>query len=461
MIDISVLETISDDAFRRVCEKAVAEMNRLPVPGAVVGITHGDQEFITGLGLTSVEHPLPVSADTYFQIGSITKTFLATAVMRLVEMGRLNLDEPVRAYLPNLKLADESVAARVTLRHLLTHTGGWVGDYFDDTGLGDDALEKMVLKMAGLEQLTPLGEVWSYNNAGFYLAGRVIEVVTGKCFEAALKELVLDPLGLTNTCFFAHDVITHRFAVGHEVVDAQPRVARPWAIGRAVHAAGGVICTMRDLFRYARFHMGDGLAPDGTRLLSPQSLAFMQTPAVPSTGLSLCGLTWSITPLEDGKIVGHGGGTNGQVTLLSMVPAHGFAAAVFTNSDEGGALCSAVVNAAILQYTGIAQPEALPLDLPEEQLAAFTGVYTSAADDCSLSLSAGGLVLQVTPKGGFPTPDSPASPPPPPVRAALYAQDRLIVVEDPIKGARGEFLRSPDGSLKWLRLFGRVHARQG
>ena len=84
--------------------------------------------------MTNVEHPLPVDADTLFQIGSISKTVTATAAMRLVEAGRLDLDAPLRHYLPELRLADEAVAAAVTAHHLFIHTGGWAGDYFADGG---------------------------------------------------------------------------------------------------------------------------------------------------------------------------------------------------------------------------------------------------------------------------------------------------------------------------------------
>jgi CubicO group peptidase (beta-lactamase class C family) len=447
-------------SFRPVCEQVVNEMGRLPIPGAVVGVSYEDREFLAGFGITSLEHPLPVSEDTLFQIGSITKTYVATAVMRLVEMAKLELDTPIRTYLPGLKLRDEAAAAQVTMRHLLTHTGGWVGDYFDDFGLGEDALAKMVAKMADLPQLTPLGEVWSYNNSGFYLAGRVIEVVTGASFETAMVELVLDPLGLDRSFFFADDVITHRFAVGHEVVDKQPKVARPWAVGRAIHPAGGIICTVKDLLRYARFHMGDGTAPGGTRLLSQESLDLMQTPMFPSTGLSMMGLTWSITTVDGTKMISHGGGTNGQATLLRIVPSSKFAVAVLTNSDEGDTLCDEIVNSATKQYLGLTLPEAIPMDLPEERLLPYTGKYDSAGSVCEIYFRDGGLVLQLIPKGGFPTPDSPPSQAPLPVRIAVYAQDRVIALDDPMKDARGEFLRNPDNSIAWLRFGGRIHARQ-
>jgi hypothetical protein len=109
-------------------------MERLHVPGVAVGVLLEDDNYIAGFGITSLDNPLPVTGDTLFQIGSTTKTVTATIAMRLVEQGKLDLDSPVRRYLPELRLSDESVASRVTMKHLFTHTGGWVGDYFNDFG---------------------------------------------------------------------------------------------------------------------------------------------------------------------------------------------------------------------------------------------------------------------------------------------------------------------------------------
>ena len=106
-----------------------------------------------GLGVTSIEHPLDVTPDTLFQIGSITKTFTATAIMRLVERGDVELDTPVRTYLPEFRLLDEDAAARATIRQLLTHTGGWLGDYFADFGRGARRACRIVDAIAEQPQL--------------------------------------------------------------------------------------------------------------------------------------------------------------------------------------------------------------------------------------------------------------------------------------------------------------------
>jgi len=157
----------TDPVFQPLHERITEAMERLHVPGVAVGIIHDGAEHVAAFGVTNVDYPAPVVEDTLFQIGSTTKTLTATTVMRLVEEGKIDLDTPIRAYLPDLRLADEATAAGVTTRHLLTHTAGWSGDHFLDTGRGEDALAGYVASMADLPQLTPLGQVCSYNNAAF------------------------------------------------------------------------------------------------------------------------------------------------------------------------------------------------------------------------------------------------------------------------------------------------------
>jgi CubicO group peptidase (beta-lactamase class C family) len=420
-------------------------MEESGTPGVAFGYVDENGERVEGFGVTSTENPLEVTADTLFQIGSITKTFTGTVAMALVERGKLDLDAPVRTYIPELKLADEDVAERVTMRHLLTHTGGWIGDYFDDFGTGDDALARMVGSLATLPQLTPLGEIWSYNNAGFYLAGRVIEAVTQTTYERAVEELLLDPLEMQNTFFFAEDVMTRRFAVGHHrAEDGPPPVARPWPIGRAHHAAGGLAASAGELLRWGRFHMSDG---EG--VLSRSSLDEMQR--VQTSGGPMfedVGITWSMRSRNGRRIVGHGGGTNGQISQFAFLPEEGAAFAVLTNHQRGAEVVVAVERA-----LGVGPPEyeGVPVDADE-----YLGRYTSALTDVELKREDGRLTLVMTSKGGFPTKDSPPAPAPPPAPVAFYQPDRLFVSEGPLKGTQADFLRTPDGRIAWLRLGGRI-----
>jgi CubicO group peptidase (beta-lactamase class C family) len=111
--------------FAELCAATENALADTETPGVALGLLQDGGEHVGGFGVTSVENPLEVTPDTLFQIGSITKTFTGTVAMALVERGELDLDAPVRRYLPKLELADKDVAARVTMRDLLTHTAGW------------------------------------------------------------------------------------------------------------------------------------------------------------------------------------------------------------------------------------------------------------------------------------------------------------------------------------------------
>ncbi len=454
-----ITQQMPSEAFFKLTDLIQSKMQRFAIPGVSVGVLIGDQEFTASFGVTSIENPLIVTPETLFQIGSITKTFTGTAAMRLVEMEKLHLDQPVRNYIPGLKLADESVAQRVTLRHLLTHTGGWAGDYFDDFGQGDEALAKMVAKLEDLPQLTPLGELWSYNNAGFYLAGRLIEVATGLSYEAALKELILSPLGMEHSFFFAHEVISYRFAVGHAVKEGEPYVSRPWAVGRAIHPVGGLVTNLPDLFRYARFQMGDGTTQAGVRLLRADTLAEMHAPLVPASGIRSFGLSWGVVDIEDCRLISHGGGTKGQTTFLGISPAQRFALIVLTNGEDGDTITSSAWSEALKLFLGLEMPEAQPIQASPKKLMEFIGKYDSLAEILELKIEGDALVLYTSNKGGFPTPNTPPMPNPPAVKVALCGEDCLVLLDEPMMGNRGEFLRSKAGTIEWLRLGGRVHRR--
>ena len=205
---------VSHDLLSDFVEAAAAELG---IPGIAVGVWVDGREVRACHGVTSLENPVPVDQDTLYVLGSVTKPYTATALMRLVSEGRVELDAPARRYVPELTLADEQTAAHVTVLNLLNHTSGLGWDLLIDTGPGDDALAGFVPMLAELELVAPLGVRASYSQAGFSVLGRLIEKVVGLPYEEAIVSLLLKPVGLSHSFFAAEDVITRRFAVGHNL----------------------------------------------------------------------------------------------------------------------------------------------------------------------------------------------------------------------------------------------------
>ena len=183
----------------------------------------------------------------------------------------------MRTYLPDLALADEAAANTVTVRQLMNHSAGWMGDDYDDFGRGDDALARYVAAMKQLPQLTPPGQIFAYNNAAFVVAGRLLKSLTGKPYETALQELVLGPLGLKRSGFFTDQLIGENISASHDVENDRAVVMTGGsAFPRSINSTGGLISSASERLTYARFHLGDGTGADGNRVLSQRSLAAMR-----------------------------------------------------------------------------------------------------------------------------------------------------------------------------------------
>jgi CubicO group peptidase (beta-lactamase class C family) len=464
--------TQSNLKFDALCDALENRMIELRIPGVAIGILHEDTTHYAGFGVTSLNNPLPVTADTLFQCGSISKTILATAAMSLVDEGRINLDAPIRRYLPGFALRDQQAAAGATMRHLLTHTGGWLGDHFNDFGFGADAIDRIVTEMATLPQWTPLGKYWSYNNVGFAAAARVMEMVTGQAFEDIVRMRVFEPLRMTQSFFFPTEVMVRRFAAGHSIAAGRISVATPWEIGRANHPAGGVTTTVIDLLRYAQCHIDRGAAPHGARVLSRRAAQAMRTAQLSATGRYDMGLTWWLSRLTtpgaaaDPKgelFMQHGGATNGFTAHLRVVPGRRFAIAVLTNSDDGSMLYDGISQRALQDYLGLSLDSVKAVTVPAPRLKAYAGRYVAHLSEQTLTIKAGKLSAQATYLGRFPTPTSPVhgDATGPETSLAFYNApgERIFVANDGVLGGRGEFIRDERGRIAWLRWGGRLHRR--
>jgi CubicO group peptidase (beta-lactamase class C family) len=479
---LPVSSTLAADAspeFRTVVEALVAAMQEHQVPGAAIGLLAGDREEHATVGLASLSSLRPVTPETLFQIGSLSKTYTSTAIWRLIDEGALDLDAPVRTYLPDLTLTDEAAAAEVTVANLLDHSAGFYGDEGFDTGEDDGAIARYVAeRLPQLPQLFPVGAFFSYNNAAFQLLGRLIEVATGTIYNAAMEHLLLGPLGLADSLLDHDDVRQRPYADGHVAmpINGTPAltVSTTLWLPRSVDPAGGIWATTRDVIRYGRFHIDAGTATGPANVVSPDSLLQMREPAMPVPGTSMqMGRDWFVQDVEGTRVFFHGGDTPGQHTDFFAIPEQGFVLIVLTNGQGGGGLAAvAALNAALAQFPAlaplvgqigitqslIAPADAPPVNLPAEELAAYTGGY--ADPGVVITLAEKGEALEGStemieqPGSWQPALRPPAAPPAP---VAFLAKDMGVS-----NGARLPFVRDAEGRVQWvsagLRLVPRVDA---
>ena len=386
-------------------------VNEFGVPGAAVGVLV-DGEMVDGAaGVLSTATGVEATPDSVFQIGSITKPWTATLVMQMVDEGMLDIDEPIRRYLPEFKLADEAAAAAITTHQLLDHTAGFEGDIFTDTGRGDDCIEKYVATLGDTAQLFPPGERFSYNNAGYCVLGRLVEVLRQKPFDDCLREHIFTPLGLTHAANGPYEAIMYRAAVGHvrHDPDAEYEPAPFWAMARSNAPAGSMLAMRpRDLLAFAQMHMSGGHAADGTAVLKPDTVAWMQEPQVELPDLGLMGdawgLGWEIFHTPDGLVIGHDGGTIGQGAFLRMVPEKGVAVALMTNGGDRMSLRMAVADHVLKELAGVTlRPLPVPpTDPPRIDAGRYVGTYSCEVLDMVVSQDDGGRIwLDQIPKGMF------------------------------------------------------------
>ncbi|HEY6592242.1 MAG TPA: serine hydrolase domain-containing protein [Actinomycetota bacterium] len=456
---------MSQDTLSEFVEATATEF---AIPGVAVGVWADGREAYACHGVTSIDNPLPVDPDTLFLLGSLTKTYTATTLMRLAADGRVELDAPVRRYVPELRLKNEHAAAQITVLQLLNHTAGLDFGFIDDFGEGDDALASYVARMAELELIAPPGERTSYSQAGYNLAGRLIEKVTGLTFERAVASLVLEPLGLQHSFFARDDVMTRRFVVGHNRdQDGTLSIARLWRRSRGDNPGGGLASSVADQLGWARFHLGDGRAQGGERLLPAKLLGRMQRPTAAlraSTVGDAIGIGWFLRDLDGVGTVGHGGSANGQFAELLTVPERDFAVVALSNAgpDDGLAFNQVVVRRALQTYLGVIDRDPEPLPYDRARAREVVGSYENEVMTLTIGTDGAGLTLM----GGIKpeiraAADKELPPDLPPAAMGLLPgdTDEYIITEGGMKGLRGYFTRDHSGAVVGVDLAGRLFNR--
>jgi CubicO group peptidase (beta-lactamase class C family) len=297
------------------------------VPGLSVAVVK-DGKVVTakGYGLANAELMTPATENTFYQLASVTKQFTATGILRLVQDGKLGLDDKISTKLTDLPAA----WANVTVRQLLTHTSG-IKNYTEvegfDRHVREDLTNADVLKLVtGAPLDFPSGSKFHYSNTGFFLLGMIIEKVSGKTYGDFLSERIFQPLGMTSTRFNdIHAVLKNRangYTFEHNTLQNADFVSpsQPFA-------AGGLVSTVVDMAKWDAALNGDKLLPKAT-------LESMWTPTKLSDGTnSDYGFGWGIREKKGHRIIAHSGGINGFSTSIVRLPEDKLTVIVLANSD--------------------------------------------------------------------------------------------------------------------------------
>jgi CubicO group peptidase (beta-lactamase class C family) len=361
----------------------ITKANEFNLPGYLAGVYHDGDQSVVAHGVANIVTGVPMTEDTGFLIGSITKVLTTTLVLQQVERGVIDLDERVITYLPEFKLTTPEAAEKISVRHLLTHTNGIDADLFFLDVLGNDAIKAFV---DGLRQhcgvLFGPDEYISYSNGGMIVAGRLLEVVTGMSYHELLKREVYAPVGMEDSCTSAEEAILRNTAVGHFPDPATKGTRRTdmfklpdtWA-----PAGGTPIGTIRDLLAFGRTHLNSGVSPSGKRVLSRELTARMQSVAydMGTPNVSPMGLGWLLVPFGDTTALSFSGASPGGVAVLVVVPEHDLVFTAFGNDPRAMALHDQILLWLLTQQLHVKVPDLVSETTPVSDLTPYVGTYRS------------------------------------------------------------------------------------
>lgn len=308
-----------------------AEMSTKAVPSiAVALVDRNGLIWSQAWGFADADRRQPVTADTVYRAGSVSKLFTDVAIMRLVEAGRIDLDAPVTHYLPSFHPRNP-FGGIITLRQLMTHRSGLVrepprGHYFDTDATGQ---ADTVLSLNDTMLVAKPGAITKYSNAGVAVIGEVLAAVTGKPYDQAVRDLVLAPLGMSASSMTLAPV-KDRLAYAEMASFDGPRFAAvPFDLGTP--AAGNLYTTAGDLGRFAT-----AMLDRGASLLKPATIDEMWRAQYPANNASRnFGLGFVVSDLDGARMVGHSGAVYGFATELQLLPEAGIGVIVFSTVDSG------------------------------------------------------------------------------------------------------------------------------
>ena len=317
--------------LRKLADAVLAESYEANGPGAAVVVMQGGKIVYTGArGMADIAGGKPITPDTVFRLGSITKQFAAAVIVQLAQEGKLSLDDPLSKFLPDYP----EPGASATVRQLLQHTSG-IQDYTEMPGVMNPVstaiprtTETLVALFRDAPAVSKPGEVWAYNNSGYVLLGAIIEKVTGKAWHEALEERITRPLGLTSIRDgVAGEAASPAMAQGYTGEASAAAAKSQYIHMSAPGAAGSLIGTVGDLAKWAQaLHHG--------QVVDAAHYKLMITPTtLPDGSTRPYGFGLGLDPLRGHPAIGHNGGIFGFNTDSIYIPEADLFIAVFLNSD--------------------------------------------------------------------------------------------------------------------------------
>ena len=305
-------------------------------PGLAIAVLRdGKTVYRESVGVLDLASGEPVTVDTRFHLASVTKTFVATAVLQLAEQGKVDLDAHPRRYLPYFQPADPR-AERITIRQVLAHISGLQKDddtRFDNPDLDDGALERLVREAVSRPLDFAPGEKFGYSNLGYCVLGDIVAKVSGETFEAYVKRHILEPLRMKDSTLLLTEAKRGPLARPYLVDDAYTVVPAPfYPYNRRRAPSSAMSSTLNDLERWARVHMNRGEL-EGRRILKSSTYDEMWRPAGES--LQQIGLGWFLWKRGAERLVGHNGSDTGFVAAIELLPERGIGVIVLCNLDHG------------------------------------------------------------------------------------------------------------------------------
>jgi CubicO group peptidase (beta-lactamase class C family) len=318
-----------------------AQMRELRIPGLALGITHGDQVVhLQGFGRADPTGRV-VTPQTSFMIGSLTKPITALAMMQLVEQGKLDLDAPVQRYLPWFRVADADASARITVRHLMSHTSGlaedadaWLETTSDTSNL---TLEQVVRALNTAKIHHQLGTTWDYSNAGFVTLGLLIETLSAQRYADYVQQHIFTPLHMDHAYTSLAAAQQHGVAIGHQAWFGFPVPAAGPTLQGAALPAGGLAASAEDMTHFMIAELSGGRYND-TAVLSPAGIAAMHQPLAPMGRGKFVTMGWWADRTPDGHVtaLSHDGETGHYHPMMLLVPDGNWGIIILTNMSGQG-----------------------------------------------------------------------------------------------------------------------------